>query len=300
VSEGAKELRADTGNPDEAVRAPSAPARRICLCADDYGLSPGVNEAIRALIGRGRINATSAMVVAPSFSRAAAAQLSELAAHRKEVAVGLHLTMTAPFRPLTAFAPVAKDGTFPPIRDMLVQAFWPRFDLALVGREVAAQIEAFIDAFGRPPDYVDGHHHVHLLPTISIAMLAAVKRINPDAWVRQCGQATPFYRRLRDRKGLLIELLSRWLRNEARKLGVSTNPAFAGTYRFHPGASFAAVFPRFLDGMPDRGLIMCHPGFVDAELERLDPLTTLREQEFAFLSSDGFPALLAARGFALG
>jgi predicted glycoside hydrolase/deacetylase ChbG (UPF0249 family) len=26
--------------------------RRIWLCADDYGLSPGVNRAIRDLIGR--------------------------------------------------------------------------------------------------------------------------------------------------------------------------------------------------------------------------------------------------------
>ncbi len=31
-----------------------APPRRIWLCADDYGLSPGVNRAIRDLIGRGR------------------------------------------------------------------------------------------------------------------------------------------------------------------------------------------------------------------------------------------------------
>ena len=44
---------------------------------------------------------------------------------------------------------------------------------------------------------------------------------------------------------------------------------------------------------------MCHPGFVDTELERLDSLTTLREKEFAFLASDEFPALLAARGFSL-
>ena len=35
---------------------------------------------------------------------------------------------------------------------------------------------------------------------------------------------------------------------------------------------------------------MCHPGFVDAELERLDSLTTLREHEFAFFNSDDFPA----------
>ena len=32
-----------------------APPRRIWLCADDYGISPGVNRAIRDLIGRGLI-----------------------------------------------------------------------------------------------------------------------------------------------------------------------------------------------------------------------------------------------------
>jgi hypothetical protein len=44
---------------------------------------------------------------------------------------------------------------------------------------------------------------------------------------------------------------------------------------------------------------MCHPGFVDAELEALDSLTTLRTHEFAFFSSDDFPKLLAEHGVAL-
>ena len=43
--------------------------RRIWLCADDYGISPGVNRAIRDLIEKGRLNATSAMVVGPAISR---------------------------------------------------------------------------------------------------------------------------------------------------------------------------------------------------------------------------------------
>ena len=34
------------------------------------------------------------------------------------------------------------------------------------------------------------------------------------------------------------------------------------------------------------------PGHVDAELERLDPLTTVREREYAYLSSAAFPAAL--------
>jgi predicted glycoside hydrolase/deacetylase ChbG (UPF0249 family) len=44
---------------------------------------------------------------------------------------------------------------------------------------------------------------------------------------------------------------------------------------------------------------MCHPGFVDAELQRLDPLTTLREKEYAYLAGDRFPELLAAHGMTL-
>ena len=44
---------------------------------------------------------------------------------------------------------------------------------------------------------------------------------------------------------------------------------------------------------------MCHPGIVDAELERLDPLTTLREREYAYLRGDAFPGVLAERGVTL-
>ena len=290
------------GNSDQAENAQAArgsPTRRIWLCADDYGISPGVSEAIRELITRGRLNATSAMVVAPSFGPSAALQLSNRMAGKTGVAIGLHLTMTAPFRPLTAFAPVTKDGTFLPISDVLVRAFWPRFDRALIAHEVEAQIETFISAFGRPPDFVDGHHHVHLLPRISEAVLAAIKRVNPAAWARQCGQLTPLAARLHDRKGIVIDLLSRRFRARAKTYGVATNPAFAGTYRFQPDATFAGFFPSFLDGLPGGSVVMCHPGFVDAELKRLDWLTTLREKEFAFLASDEFPALLAARGFSL-
>jgi predicted glycoside hydrolase/deacetylase ChbG (UPF0249 family) len=300
VTEDAQNPSAGKSDPAEnAPAAPRPPTRRIWLCADDYGISPGVSEAIRQLIARGRLNATSAMVVAPTFGPSAASQLSNRMAGKTGVAIGLHLTMTAPFRPLTAFAPVTKDGTFLPISDMLVRAFWPRYDRTLVAREVEAQIDAFIAAFGRPPDFVDGHHHVHLLPRISEAVLAAIRSVNPAAWVRQCGQLTPLAARLHDRKGIVIDLLSRRFRARAKTFGVATNTAFAGTYRFQPDATFAGFFPTFLDGLPDGSVVMCHPGFVDAELERLDWVTTLREKEFAFLASDEFPALLAARGFSL-
>jgi predicted glycoside hydrolase/deacetylase ChbG (UPF0249 family) len=117
--------------------------------------------------------------------------------------------------------------------------------------------------------------------------------------VRQCGSVAPLTRRLADPKGLLIDTLSRAFRKRAQAAGIATNPAFAGTYAFTDDADFAALFPRFLEGLPDGGLVMCHPGVVDAELERLDPLTGLREKEYAYLAGDDFPAMLAAHGVAL-
>jgi predicted glycoside hydrolase/deacetylase ChbG (UPF0249 family) len=44
---------------------------------------------------------------------------------------------------------------------------------------------------------------------------------------------------------------------------------------------------------------MCHPGRVDAELERLDPLTILREREYDYLLDEAFPRILAEHGVAL-
>ena len=70
-------------------------------------------------------------------------------------------------------------------------------------------------------------------------------------------------------------------------------------------ASYRRLIHRFgsageaLARLPDGGVVMCHPGFVDDELQRLDPLTTLREREYAFLASDSFPAVLASNGVVL-
>jgi predicted glycoside hydrolase/deacetylase ChbG (UPF0249 family) len=274
-------------------------SRRIWLCADDYAISPAVNAAIRDLVMRGRINATSVMVVAPSFTRSEARSLSILNAGGRRVAIGLHVTLTAPFRPLSSdFTPVT-DGAFLTLPEMMRQSFLRRLDRGVLEAEVKAQFAAFVSVFGQPPDFVDGHRHVQLLPLVRDAVLAAVKELSPGAWARQCAGTGAVFTRVSDPKGLLVEWLSRGFSRRARALGVPTNAAFAGTYTFHADADFAALFPGFLRGMPDLGLIMCHPGRVDAELERLDPLTTLREREYDFFLGEAFPRLLAEHDIAL-
>ena len=274
-----------------------AKLRHIWLCADDYGIAPGVSTAIRDLLARRRINATSVMVGTPSFSPAEAAALDEAAASR--AAIGLHLTLTAPFAPLSQnFAPL-RQGAFPPLASMARRALSRSLKPALLDAEIVSQFSAFRAAFGRAPDYIDGHQHIHVFPQISEALLRVTKRAAPNAWLRQCGRPKAVRKTFADPKGLVLDGLSTRFRRLAAAQGLRTNPAFAGTYAFSPRDDFAKLFPRFLDHLPDGGVVMCHPGKVDAELIRLDPLTDLREREYAYFLDDGFPRLLAQHGVAL-
>ena len=273
------------------------PSRRIWLCADDYGISPGVNRAIRDLIKHGRLNATSAMVVGPAIGRDEVAALQDVVAERNargdRCAVGLHVTLTAPFRPLTIHFKPVDGGLFLPLHKMLQRGFVRRLDREIIQSEIATQFSAFRDLFGRAPDFADGHQHTQLFPVIRDAFLGATGMHAPGAWVRQGGRHQRLLKRLNSPKALLLDAMSRQFRKRATRAGIAFNPAFAGAYDFVRRADFGALMRQFLDGLPEGGLVMCHPGFVDETLESLDPLTTQREQEHAYLAGEHFPPLLA-------
>jgi predicted glycoside hydrolase/deacetylase ChbG (UPF0249 family) len=266
--------------------------RRIVLCADDYGIAPGVNAAIRELVARGRLNATSAMVVAPSLTAPEATALTGLRRDRPHLQIGLHFTLTAPFRPTSETYAPRKQDAFLPLPKTLGSALIARLDRDRIAHELRAQIAAFSTLFGFLPDYVDGHQHVQIFPQIRDAALSVMRESLPDAWMRQCGRVTPLAARVADRKGMLLDVMSRGFRKRAAAAGIAFNPGFAGSYDFESGPDFASLFPRFLDGLPARSVVMCHPGFVDDELKTLDPLTNLREREYAYLAGDALPEIL--------
>jgi predicted glycoside hydrolase/deacetylase ChbG (UPF0249 family) len=268
--------------------------RRIWLCADDYGLAEGVNRAIRDLISRGRLNATSVMVVGPAIGRAEVAALQEAAKASPRCAIGLHTTLTAPFRPLTMHFRPLNGGLFLPFPNLLRSGVLRRLDADLIEDEVLAQVAAFKELFGRAPDFVDGHQHAQLFPQVRDGFLRAVKEAAPGAWVRQGGRRRPIAKRLGAPKALVLDVLSAQFRKRCADAGIVFNPAFAGAYDFSKAPDFGTLMAEFLEGLPDDGLVMCHPGFVDETLQGLDPLTTQREAEHAYLAGDQFPALLAA------
>ncbi|MBR0777722.1 ChbG/HpnK family deacetylase [Bradyrhizobium diazoefficiens] len=278
----------------------AASLRRIWLCADDYGISPGVNRAIRDLIERGRLNATSVMMVGPAVERGEIETLQAAAKSSPRCAIGLHVTLSAPFRPLTMhFRPLDGD-MFMPFPKLLRSGLMRRLDREFFRGEVKAQLAAFADAFGRAPDFVDGHQHVQLFPQVRDGFVAAVAEAAPKAWVRQGGRALPLARRLASPKAMVLDTLSAQFRKRAGSAGLVFNPGFAGAYDFTRATDFGALMRQFLEGLPDGGLVMCHPGFVDEILASLDPMTDVREREHAYLAGEAFPQLLAVSHVTLG
>ena len=278
----------------------AAPPRRIWLCADDYGLSPGVNRAIRDLIGRGRLNATSAMMVGPAIGRDEVSALQAVAASSSRCAIGLHATLTAPFRPLTMHFQPIDGGMFLGFPKLLRAGLLRRLDPEIIYAELIVQLAAFNEMFGRAPDFVDGHQHVQLFPQVRDGFLTAVKEAAPKAWVRQGGRHQPLARRLGAPKALLLDVLSAQFRKRASRADIAFNPGFDGAYDFSRHPDFSVLMRQFLDGLPEHGVIMCHPGFVDDILVSLDSLTVQREHEHAFLGGEDFPRLLAANNVTLG
>ncbi len=271
--------------------------KRVVLCADDYNLAPGVSRAIRELIAQGRLNATSVMTIFPGLDEEAKALLDTLSPGGAQI--GLHLTLTGGFAPLAAAPMASADGKLPDIMKLLSPLSLVQVNRKAVAREIEAQFEAFVRAFGRAPDFVDGHQHCHLMPAIRKTFVRTVARLAPQAWVRQCGAAQASALVAADNKTRVIGALSLGFRRLAKRAGLRVNPSFSGAYAFAGTEPFAGLFPRFLGELTDGGVMMVHPGYIDDTLRARDVLVERREEERSLLGSGQFETLMKAAGATL-
>jgi chitin disaccharide deacetylase len=270
----------------------------LVLCADDFALAPGVSRAIADLIARDRVTATGCMT-ASRFWPEHARMLDGV---EETADIGLHLTLTdhAPLGPMPRLAP---QGRLPGNGSLIRAALTRRLEKAEIAAEIERQIDAFEQALGRPPAFIDGHHHVHQLPVIRDAVLDAFERrlAGTGGYLRVCCEPRSeiFRRGVAPLRAAIIDALGQPFAKAVRARGFACNDSFRGVRAFDAKEDTAQIFERFVAGSGERPLVMCHPGFVDDVLPGLDPVTGTRETEFTYLASDAFGDLLARRGVSL-
>jgi predicted glycoside hydrolase/deacetylase ChbG (UPF0249 family) len=119
------------------------PLTRLIITADDYGYRPSYDAGILAAAREGLLDGVGAMVLRPALEPGPLLGTG--------VPIGLHLELEA-----DAGAPRAGDA-----------------ERGLAREAVASQLELFVELFGRPPAYIDGHRHAHARPGIGAVVADA-------------------------------------------------------------------------------------------------------------------------------
>ena len=266
--------------------------RVVTLCADDYGLSRGVDAAIDDLARRGRLSALACLTNAPAWP----ADGPQWATPQASVAVGLHFNLTEG-RPLSASLR-ALWHQFPSLPSAIVAAHLGRLPLAAIADELGAQWAAFVAVTGRAPEFVDGHQHVHHLPGVRGLLLDWVQRQRPVPALRSTGRVLG--------PGALVKRLAiewtggRALAHAAKRASprVARNSALLGVYDF-VDPDYRRLMRAWLANLPAAGaLIFCHPGQSSPDCTG-DAIAAAREREYAYLGSEDFAADLEAAGVTL-
>jgi predicted glycoside hydrolase/deacetylase ChbG (UPF0249 family) len=275
---------------------------RLILCADDYGLAPGVGRGIRQLLAAGRLSATSCMTVSPHWP----AEASALLPFADKADIGLHLTLTDQ-QPLGPMARLAPAGRLPGVGALLGRGIAGRLDADEIRAEIERQVDGFETHLGRPPDFLDGHQHVQQFPGIRDAVIDVWRRrlAGNRAWLRVCDEpaAAILRRGVAVAKSLLIAGLGRGLRRQATAAGIPMNDRFAGIHDFSGRRPYGEIFERFVAEVSaggERLVVMCHPGVADDELRARDPVTGAREDELRYFASAAFPDVLRRHKVELG
>lgn len=261
-------------------------ARSLILCADDFGVNASASLGISKLARAGRLSATSAMVLSERWGH----DVALLKPLRGQLDVGLHLDWTSDF----AFA----HGHGMPLGKAMRQALLGGFELAAARDVIEHQLDAFEHHWLAPPDFVDGHQHVHQFAGIREALVSVL--------VRRYGASTvkPYLRIARVPAGL-TDIKSRvigWMGADAlEKMACAEqlphNQALLGVYDFGGGPQrFSALMKRWLARAPQGAIVMCHPA---QAAEPDDEIGVARVQELAYLLGPEFALDLQSAGLRL-
>lgn len=266
---------------------PGSNPRHWISCADDFAIDESAVDAILELIERGRITATSALVDSPVWTGAAQRLQASLAQKRRDQTwtgadVGLHLNLTQAF--------AASAAAVWPLPELIGRCAVGALARGLLEATIEHQLDAFEDAMGRRPDFVDGHQHVHQFAVVRDALIRILQRRyeRDPPWLR----STRAPRAIRDLKARGIAALGdRGLRKLAAEANFHTNAYLVGVYEFRADrAAYWRHLAQWLREGPEASVFMTHPA-LRAPLG--DPVGAARPMEFAVLGSAQFGDLLA-------
>lgn len=282
--------------------------RNLIVNADDLGWTAGVNRGIADAHRNGIVTSTSLLANGSAFEDGV-----NTAKSLPRLGVGVHLNLSDG-KPVAAQQEVQSllngSGNFEGGPEaLLVRLTTKSVDINHVEKEWDAQIQK-VRAAGIEPSHLDGHKHVQMLPGLFAIALRLAKKHRIEA-VRVSHESSSLRAALNEgghsssvafKQGVQargLKLLAPDARKMAERAGVAVADYFCGIAQTgvlkKPGVEkLLAILP---EGTTE---LMCHPGYVDAELENSSTrLQRSRQAELTILTDQAVRKIVADLGIRL-
>lgn len=274
--------------------------KQLIINADDFGIHPAVNEAVRKAATEGILTSTSLMAGGDAFDEAV-----EMARSMPSLGIGIHLTLVGGIKPVLPPSEVPSltwdNGVFcHDYGKLIVRDLEGKISLSEVYAEWDAQIQKIMNT-GLPVTHMDGHQHMHMWPHFYPIARDLAKKYHiscmrvPDEDVL-FGMKDGHIIRWAAKNGL--SLLSRMHRPDLKKNHIRTNDHFFGMlYGGHLSPERFAKF--ILQTKPGITEIMCHPSADTQAMEDTFHWGYHGEDELAGLLADINRELIAKKQISL-
>lgn len=259
--------------------------KKVCICADDFGLSDSISEGIIDLVSKKKIQAVSCILNKKIFPR----YYKKLKKYKNKVDIGLHINLTENEKGINL--------KFNNLVNFSKTLFLIFFKQRLIIKEIKNQINEFEKYFKFKPKHIDGHHHIHQLPIISFLLINSILEFKP--FVRQSGDTISniLARKICIIKAIIISFFSRSLIAILKKNKIKYNKSFSGIYDFKKDLSYNSFFENFLIQIEDNHLIMCHPAKKLKVENCNDSIFNSRLKEYSFYLSAKFNKIKKNKNF---
>lgn len=254
--------------------------KHIILCADDYGQTRAISQAIIDLLKTRRLTATSCMVTSPEWP----CHSSWLIPYKNQVDIGLHFNLTE-----------GNVQRYSSLSHLLLKSHLRQVNKHAIRAELNAQLDHFIAALNMLPDFIDGHQHVHQFPMIRDVLFEVYEeRLREHGCYVRCiddPRAMWNVNTVAYTKKLILQLSGATaFKRTLLTRNIPHNGSFSGVYSFNSPVPYESLFELFLKDIAHGGLIMCHPGLV--EEGGIDAIQASRSKEYAFMRSEQYLKLL--------
>ncbi len=242
---------------------------KLIICADDFGMSHGVNEAILILAQAKKIQAVSILIKQNEIYPTAFKSLSLVL----PLELGLHLDLLDDY---------SRFG----LRDVWVLSFSKnrKADLKL---KIKDQIDKFNQLFSRYPDFVDSHRHLHMIPQVNQILLEVLFEMNlsQSLYLRNTFSGSFLSRGSVKSLGkkFVLDVLGYWARGKYRNLLVKTNDRLLGIMNYSSEVFNENFFISQKKEVKGLSIFYVHPAISYKDLIGIDPYQEGRINEFQIL-----------------